>query len=311
MTISTTSNTAVAQGNGLTPSFDFNFPVPLASYLVVYYTDADGVITKLMPSQYTVTGIGTANGGSVTYPTSGPPIAQGTSLTIQRVLPYQQLTDLVNQSGYYPNVVENALDYLTMLIQQLAEQVGLSIQVPLSADFPNLILPNSAGRALTIVGFDANGNVVVYPYAVSGGSITPTEEGPFINGVDFTAGVTASLPLSRAYGSPIALEVHFDAGYQGPDQYVVTPTQIIFNSPIPVGTNAVYIIGSAATQIGVPGTGTVGGSQLAYPASGPSVSRPTPGFIGQPYFDTTLGLPITAKQISPTVVWVAASGVAV
>lgn len=44
--------------------------------------------------------------------------------------------------------------------------------------------------------------------------------------------------------------------------------------------------------------------------SGPTTSRPIPSFVGQQYFDTTLGFPVWAKQISPAI-WVAASGVAV
>jgi hypothetical protein len=44
--------------------------------------------------------------------------------------------------------------------------------------------------------------------------------------------------------------------------------------------------------------------------SGPTSGRPTPSFIGQFYFDTTLGLPIYCGQIFP-VVWVNAAGVSV
>jgi hypothetical protein len=45
--------------------------------------------------------------------------------------------------------------------------------------------------------------------------------------------------------------------------------------------------------------------------SGPTTSRPSPpGFIGQYYFDTTLGFPVWVKTISPAV-WVDASGVSV
>ena len=44
--------------------------------------------------------------------------------------------------------------------------------------------------------------------------------------------------------------------------------------------------------------------------SGTSLNRPVPSYIGQPYFDTTLGFQINAKQLSP-IIWVAASGVSV
>jgi len=44
--------------------------------------------------------------------------------------------------------------------------------------------------------------------------------------------------------------------------------------------------------------------------SGPTTSRPTPTFVGQPYFDTTLGFMVWASQLSPSV-WVDAAGVSV
>ena len=182
MTISTTSKEVVAQGNGLTTSFSFSFPVPLASELYVYYTDATGTQTLLSQTQYSVTGIGSAVGGSVTYPLVGSPIATGTSLTIQRIVAYQQLTDLVNQSGYYPNVVENALDYLTMQTQQLAQEAALSLQVPFSASTPSLVYPSAMGRANKLAGFDSNGNAMAYPISSSVGAGNLTSEGPFLSG---------------------------------------------------------------------------------------------------------------------------------
>lgn len=45
-------------------------------------------------------------------------------------------------------------------------------------------------------------------------------------------------------------------------------------------------------------------------SSGPTASRPVPSFVGQPYFDTTLGFMVWTKQISPAI-WVNAAGVAV
>lgn len=293
------------QGNGLTTSFDFPFPVPLASELYVYLTSG-GVTTLLNPSQYSTTGVGTSNGGSVTYPLSGSPIPTGSFLTIQRILTFQQLTSLVDQSGYYPNVVENALDYLTMLCQQLAESVSLSLQVPLSSSAPNLTYPSASARAGQLAGFDANGNAVTYPVTASVGAGNMTSEGPFESGPGFTPGTTTTLTLSQAYGIPANVSVHFDGVYQGPDQYRLSGTQIIFNSPIPVGVQTVYIVGGTTLSQSIPPAGSVGPAQIA-PQEGPTASRPAPGYNGQFWFDTTLGLPIWSYTGSTTG-WVAASG---
>lgn len=312
MTISTTSNTTIAQGNGLTTSFDFPFPVPNASELNVYFTNAAGVTVQLTPSQFTVTGIGTANGGSVGYPISGSPIPSGTFLTIQRVLPYVQLTDLVNQSGFYPNVVENALDYLTMLIQQLAESASLSLQVPISSSAPNLVYPGAAARAGQLAGFDASGNAITYPITASVGAGNLTSEGPFVAGTNFTPGTTTSLTLSQAYGTVANVQVHFDGTFQGPDQYSLLGNQIIFTAPIPVGTQKVYIVGGTTLSANIPATGSVGPMQLA-PSYGPTLNRPVPIVVGQFWFDTSLGpygQPIWCGQVTPAI-WVNAAGVQV
>jgi len=124
MALSTTANKVIHNGNASATVFPFTFPIPSASYLSVIYTSALGVETTLSSSLYSVTGIGSLSGGSVTYPLSGSPIATGTKLTIVRTVPYTQGTVLSNQGGYYPEVVEARLDLIYMAMQQLAEIVG-------------------------------------------------------------------------------------------------------------------------------------------------------------------------------------------
>lgn len=278
MTISTTSNTTIAQGNGLTTSFDFPFPVPLASELFVSYTNSAGAVTLLTPSQYTTTGVGTGNGGSVTYPISGTPIVTGTSLTIQRIVPYQQLTDLVNQSGYYPNVVENALDYLTMQTQQLAEEVSLSLQVPLANPAPNLTFPSAAARANQVAGFDVNGNATTYPITASIGAGNMTAElgsngrPGFKTGADFTVGQPSVLTLSQPYGTVGNVFTAWDGVYQERDSYIIAGNQIKYGAWVsgsfvigtwPDGVNNVDVIGGTTLSLYVPPAGSVGATQMA------------------------------------------------
>jgi hypothetical protein len=45
--------------------------------------------------------------------------------------------------------------------------------------------------------------------------------------------------------------------------------------------------------------------------SGPTSQRPVATYVGQFYFDTTLGIPIWAKTIGNTTVWINASGATV
>src|SRR6185437_1419293 len=126
-TITNTTSTVTAQGNGATTIFSYNFLIPDSSSISVVFTDALGNKTTVPATQYTVTGLGLATGGTVTYPLMGSPIASGTSLTISRIVPYTQTRAISNQGAFYPQVVEGALDTLTMQTQQLAAAVaGLS-----------------------------------------------------------------------------------------------------------------------------------------------------------------------------------------
>jgi len=123
MALSTTARKVIFNGNGSATVFPFTFPIPAASCLSVIYTDDADIETTLSPSEYTVTGIGSASGGNVTYTRSGSAIASGTKLTIVRTVPYTQLTVLSNQGGYYPEIVEGRFDLVYMALQQLAEIV--------------------------------------------------------------------------------------------------------------------------------------------------------------------------------------------
>lgn len=160
MTVETTANLVRYQGNGATTVFTYTFLIPAEDDSVITYTDANGNETVLSPGQYTITGLDDPNGGSVTYPLSGSPIAVGTFLTIARELEYVQEIDLTNQDGFYPETVEDGLDYLTMLAQQLSTLNSQAIRVPASEEAPPA-LPAAALRADQALVFDSDGNPTV------------------------------------------------------------------------------------------------------------------------------------------------------
>lgn len=173
MTVSTTSNKIIYSGNAATTVWTFDFPAIESSNLAVYYTDTTGVETLLSASDYTVIlnpaegSNPTQSGGSVTYPLVGSPIALGTFLTIIATFADIQDTSLANQGTVYPRVMEEALDYLTLLNQQTQEQVDRSIIVAVSDPVPEP-LPAVAERAGLYMAFDSDGN----PIAVAGTSDT-------------------------------------------------------------------------------------------------------------------------------------------
>lgn len=130
LTISTSTSASTLGGNGVTTIFNFSFIAGVASNVEVIYTAASGTQTVLTPSQYTLVlnpaaaGSLWGIGGTVTYPTSGSPIANGTSITIQRIVPLTQLVTISNQGDFYPQVVERALDILCLEIQQVSARTG-------------------------------------------------------------------------------------------------------------------------------------------------------------------------------------------
>lgn len=84
----------------------------------------------------------------------------------------------------------------------------------------------------------------------------------FVAGTGFTPGTTLALTLANQYYSTANIEVFFDAAFQGPDQYTLVGFGLVFTSPIPAGTQRVYIRGGAVRVIAAPSAGTVSDQSL-------------------------------------------------
>lgn len=119
-------------GNGATTVFDYDFRILDRAHLRVVSTSADGEETDLvLDDDYSVSGVGDANGGSVTI---SPAPASGTTITIFRSVPFSQETDLENQGAYYAETVERALDLGVMRDQQMAEELSRAVKFPSNYD---------------------------------------------------------------------------------------------------------------------------------------------------------------------------------
>ena len=127
MTVTTTASQVLALGDGSTTAFDYNFLVPGSTStdqtnFQVTYADVDGNVTVLNTSQYSVTGVNNSSGGTVVFQVNSAPIPIGSTLLIQRVVPYTQPDSISNQGNFYPQAVEDALDNLELQIQQILTQ---------------------------------------------------------------------------------------------------------------------------------------------------------------------------------------------
>jgi len=132
MTVSTSSNRADHTGNGSASTFSFTFRIFANTDLLVTKADADGVETVLtLTTDYTVSGAGSYNGGSIT-PVAGA-LPSGHTLTILRELDITQETDLRNQGSFFAETHEDVFDRHTIVMQQLQEQIDRAAKLPVTS----------------------------------------------------------------------------------------------------------------------------------------------------------------------------------
>jgi len=198
-------------GNDAATAFPFAFKVFSASDLQVVRTDSAGVESTLtLTTDYTValnSNQDSNPGGTVTLVAGA--LASGTKLTITSSITPLQATDLTNQGGFYPKVVTNALDKLTILIQQLLNGLGRSIKLPISDSAMNVTLPAASVRASKALGFDSTGQPIAVPAAsavTDSGAVTFTTSGSYSAGTvgkwlkDLASSIGSSLIGFIQYG---------------------------------------------------------------------------------------------------------------
>lgn len=142
MTISSaTSKSGPYAGNGSTTVFDIDFKVFTAADLEVVRTSSAGVDTTLvLTTDYSVSlnaDQEASPGGTVTCVTAP---ASGAQLTILRNMTMTQGAAFPNQGGFYPEVLEQALDKLTMIAQQQEERLDRTLQVGVSETDPQVLI---------------------------------------------------------------------------------------------------------------------------------------------------------------------------
>lgn len=163
MTISSTTRRAGPYtGNSVTTAFPFAFKVFAATdVLVVEAVVATGVETvKTLTTHYTVAlnpDQDVSPGGTVNM-LAAPTAAQ--TITVGSQVPNLQPVEVTNGGGFYPPVLNDALDRATIQIQQLEEQmsrvVGAPISTPAGVDYA---LP--APAANMVLGWNAGATALV------------------------------------------------------------------------------------------------------------------------------------------------------
>lgn len=141
MTINSASSRASYIGVGSVGPFPFAYRIFAATDLVVTKATDTGLETTLSyPADYSVSGVGNRNGGSLTLTQALP---SNYALTIRRVLTLLQPANIRNQGSYFPETHEDAFDRNVMMIQQIAEVNLRTMTLPVSVDPANVsaVLP--------------------------------------------------------------------------------------------------------------------------------------------------------------------------
>lgn len=105
--------------DGVQVEFPFEFRVEEPEHLKVYKDDLP------VEGGYTVRLLG--NGGSVVFAVAP---AAGSAVAVERDVPTTQEVDLQNNTAFLPEVLEGALDKLTMICQQLQSRLARSMVLP-------------------------------------------------------------------------------------------------------------------------------------------------------------------------------------
>lgn len=144
-------------------TFVYGFVILDEGDIEVITTDTLGVsTTHTLGADYSVTGVGAASGGTVVF--SVAPTA-GHTVTLRRAMSLTQPVDLVTQGGFSADVVEEALDRLTMIGQQLEELLDRTLRTPPGDANAYTEFPSEVDRASKYLAFDGDGK----PIASGGG----------------------------------------------------------------------------------------------------------------------------------------------
>lgn len=277
-------------GNGTVATFPFTFKVFQASDLqLVKLNSTTNVETQLvLTTDYTVSLNSNQNtnpGGTITL-TAGV-LPTGFKLTITTNIAPLQAVDLTNSGGFYPSVINAALDKLTILVQQIIERAGRTLTLPLSTptdvstslpapQAKHLIGWDNAGKSLQNYDSQALATVVAYGTA---------------RGDQFTGdGVTTQFNLSNNPGALNNLDVSVGGVTQIPgDDYTwASGTLLTFTSAPPLGAKVFvrYMQGLPFGVVNIDNVvGVIGRDELASGSGASAV-----GFVAAPAFSVNVDL---------------------
>lgn len=181
-------------GNGSTTAFPFAFKVFQASDVYVVRANTAGVESVLTSgTDYTVTLNANQNsnpGGTVTLTSA---LATNFKLVITSAVPNLQPVDITNNGGFYPKVINDALDRVTIMAQQIAQEASRGVKVPITSSL--------TGDEFTDQLFDARDEAVASASAASTSASSAASSAASASGSATTATTKASEASTSASGA--------------------------------------------------------------------------------------------------------------
>jgi len=162
MTISSTTVKNSYSGNGSTTAFAYTFKIFANTDLQVIIRSSTGTETvKTLTTHYTVSGVGDASGGNVTF-TSGNIPASGETVVIRRAVPQTQAIDYIANDPFPAESHEEGLDRATMTTQQVQEELDRSIKLSRTNTMTSTeFTVGASDRANKVLAFDSSGELSV------------------------------------------------------------------------------------------------------------------------------------------------------
>ena len=160
MTVSSEVNKVSYNCNGVTAVFAYTFQIlDDDDILVSIRNTSTGALTTLVKTtDYTVSGVNVSTGGNITLVDPAGDAPSGTTIILTRNMTKTQETDYTEYDTFPASSHETALDRLTMITQQIQEQVDRSLKLD----------PGVSGVTAQFVGTPASGQMLVVNPAGTG-----------------------------------------------------------------------------------------------------------------------------------------------